>query len=144
MPTPNGGLITETNEQYYAGAQRFLTDGTGVFVTTFNANLILGSVGSWDPASIDYTLNNFKIYTSNNGVPGNWQEYENAYTVIDNVITFAVAPNANTYVAVQLKSLDGGSFIADDAIGTVVQENYGHYGYTTLNDVINRILLLLM
>ena len=59
MPTPNGGLITETNEQYYAGAQRFLTDGTGVFVTTFNANLILGSVGSWDPASIDYTLNNF-------------------------------------------------------------------------------------
>ena len=136
MPIPNGGLITETNEQYYAGAQRFLTDGTGVFVTTFNANLILGSVGSWDPASIDYTLNNFKIYTSNNGVPGNWQEYENAYTVIDNVITFAVAPNANTYVAVQLKSLDGGSFIADDAIGTVVQENYGHYGYTTLNDVI--------
>jgi hypothetical protein len=24
MPIPNGGLITETNEQYYAGAQRFL------------------------------------------------------------------------------------------------------------------------
>ena len=136
MPTPNGGLITETNEQYYAGAQRFLTDGTGVFTTTFNADLILGSVGSWSKTSIDYTLNNFKIYTSNNGVPGDWLEYNNAYTVINNVITFAVAPDANTYVAVQLKALDGGSFIADDAIGTVVQENYGHYGYTSLNDVI--------
>ena len=26
MPIPNGGLITETNEQYYAGAQRFHID----------------------------------------------------------------------------------------------------------------------
>ena len=23
MPRPNGGLITETNRQYYAGAQQF-------------------------------------------------------------------------------------------------------------------------
>ena len=24
MPIPNGGLITETNRQYYAGAQQFI------------------------------------------------------------------------------------------------------------------------
>ena len=28
MPIPNGGLITETNAQYYAGSQRFLSDDT--------------------------------------------------------------------------------------------------------------------
>ena len=89
MPIPNGGLITETNEQYYAGAQRFLSDGTGVITTTFNTDLILGSS---DPNALNYTLNNFKLYTSGNGLPGQYVEYTDAYTVINNVITFAVAP----------------------------------------------------
>jgi hypothetical protein len=29
MPIPNGGLITETNQQYYEGAQGFQQDGAG-------------------------------------------------------------------------------------------------------------------
>jgi hypothetical protein len=33
--------------------------------------------------------------------------------------------------------LDGGSFGTEQAIGTTVQENYGSYGYTSLNDIIN-------
>ena len=28
MPIPNGGLITETNRQYYAGAQQFQASAT--------------------------------------------------------------------------------------------------------------------
>jgi len=141
MPIPNGGLITETNEQYYAGAQRFISDGTGIITTTFNTDLILGSVDSWNDNSVNYTLNNFKLYTSGNGLPGQYVEYTDAYTVINNVITFAVAPNVNEYIAVQLKVLDGGSFGVGDApgtaTGTTVQENYGSYGYTSLNEVIN-------
>ena len=141
MPIPNGGLITETNEQYYAGAQRFLSDGTGIITTTFNTDLILGSVDSWNDNSVNYTLNNFKLYTSGNGLPGQYAEYTDAYTVINNVITFAVAPNVNEYIAVQLKALSGGSFGVGDApgtaTGTTVQENYGSYGYTSLSDVIN-------
>ena len=133
MPIPNGGLITETNEQYYAGAQRFISDGTGVITTTFNTDLILGSLSPNDAA---YTLNNFKIYTSATGLPGSYTDYLLAFTVIDNVITFGVAPAVNTYIAVQLKALDGGSFGTENAIGTAVQENYGSYGYTSLNDVI--------
>jgi hypothetical protein len=43
MPIPNGGLITETNEQYYAGAQRFLISNPAVIgdsvTTTFNTDL---------------------------------------------------------------------------------------------------------
>ena len=134
MPIPNGGLITETNEQYYAGAQRFLSDGTGVITTTFNTDLILGSS---DPAALNYTLNNFKLYTSPTGLPGTYTDYILAFTMVDNIITFAVAPAVGIYIAVQLKALDGGSFGGGSALGTAVQENYGSYGYTSLNDVIN-------
>jgi len=64
MPVPNGGLITETNRQYYAGAQQFTVPATAInqtFTSTFNTNLVFG--GS-DPASLGYNLNNFKIFTS--------------------------------------------------------------------------------
>ena len=46
MPIPNGGLITETNQQYYEGAQGFVSQ-TGAmrefFNATFNTDLIFGS-----------------------------------------------------------------------------------------------------
>ena len=134
MPIPNGGLITETNEQYYAGAQRFISDGNGVVTTTFNTALILGS---FDPNALNYTLNNFKLYTSPTGLPGTYTEYILAYTATSNVITFTVAPAAGNYIAVQLKALNGGSFGNDDATGTAVEENYGGYSYTPLTEVID-------
>ena len=134
MPIPNGGLITETNEQYYAGAQRFISDGNGVITTTFNTDLTLGS---FDPNALNYTLNNFKLYTSPTGLPGTYTEYILAYTATSNVITFTVAPAAGNYIAVQLKALNGGSFGNDDATGTAVEENYGGYSYTPLTEVID-------
>jgi len=134
MPIPNGGLITETNEQYYAGAQRFISTGAAAFTTTFNTDLVFGS---YDPANADYALNNFKLYTSPDGIPGNYTEYTGAYTVANNTITFLAAPIAGVYVAVQLKALNGGNFGTEDAYGDTVQENYGSYAYTSLNDVIN-------
>jgi hypothetical protein len=51
MPIPNGGLITETNRQYYAGAQQFTIGSTGVgqtFTSTFDTNLVFGNS---DPAT---------------------------------------------------------------------------------------------
>ena len=134
MPIPNGGLITETNEQYYAGSQRFLSDGGGVITTTFNTDLIFATS---DTTSLDYPLNNFQIYTSATNLPGSYTEYTLAYTVVDNKITFGVAPAVGVYIAVQLKALDGGNYGNKQAIGTTVQENYGSYGYTSLNEVIN-------
>ena len=134
MPIPNGGLITETNEQYYAGAQRFLSDGGGKVTTTFNTDLVFSTSNTALP---EYGLNNFQIYTSPTNIPGTYTEYVGTYTVVNNEITFTVAPAINTYIVVQLKSLDGGNFGNEEAIGTAVQENYGSYGYTSLNDVIN-------
>ncbi len=134
MPIPNGGLITETNEQYYAGAQRFLSDGSGEITTTFNTDLVFSTSNTALP---EYALNNFQIYTSATNNPGSYTEYVGTYTVVNNKITFAVAPAAGLYIAVQLKSLDGGNFGNKQAIGTTVEENYGSYGYTSLNDIIN-------
>ena len=134
MPIPNGGLITETNEQYYAGSQRFTSDGTGVVTTTFNTDLIFGSSTPADP---NYAFNNFQVYTSNDGIGGTYIEYTGSYTVSGNTISLTGAlPPVGDFIAVQLKALDGGNFGAETAVGTAVQENYGSYGYTSLNDII--------
>ena len=64
MPRPDGGLITETNRQYYAGAQQFYISSAGAgktFTSTFNTDLIFGSS---DNASAQYGLNNFHVYSS--------------------------------------------------------------------------------
>ncbi len=39
------GLIKETNEQYYSGTQKFLSQGGSntQYTTTFNTDLILGN-----------------------------------------------------------------------------------------------------
>ena len=64
MSTPNGGLITETNRQYYAGAQQqyIAVAGAGKTMTsTFDTPLVYGSS---DPANNNYLLNSFDIFTS--------------------------------------------------------------------------------
>jgi len=133
MPIPNGGLITETNEQYYAGAQRFLISDPPVIgdsvTTTFNTDLIYDSVNA--------TLTNFVVYTSADGLAGNYDEFAGPYTVAGNTITFTGTNTLRKHIVVQLKSLDGGNFGNEDAFGDTVQENYGSYAYTSLNDVIN-------
>ena len=138
MAFPNGGLITETNRQYYEGAQGFIADGPNQYVTTFNTDLVFGS---WDPNEINYALNNFKLYTSPTGLPGSFEEYLLEYSVVDNTIAIADALAIGTYVVVQLKILDGGNYGDKDAFGNTVEENYGSYAYITLNDIINNFIV---
>ena len=123
-------LITETNQQYYQGAQGFRGDNaTLAFKTTFDTDLVLGS---FDPNNINYALNNFKLYTSSTGLPGSYSEYITTFTVVDNAVTFTVAPATGLYIVVQLKKLDGGlygSTEAEKAYGDTVEDNYGSYEY---------------
>jgi hypothetical protein len=139
-------LVTETNQQYYQGAQGFR--GTGVapfdnqtFQTTFDTDLVFGY---YDPNNINYTLNNFKIYTSTTGLPGSWSEYILEYTVSNNTITIINALSADIFFVVQLKKLDGGNYAstaAEEAIGDTVEDNYGGYQYITLNDAIDNFMV---
>jgi hypothetical protein len=134
------GLITETNEQYYAGSQKFLAvavvgGAAQNFTTTFDTTLVFGGANAWNPLDVNYALNNFKLYKA---VPGvlTYTEITTIYTVVGNTIAI---PNlgVNDSIVVQLKRLDGGNYGNKDATGTTVEENYDDYSYIKLNDVIN-------
>jgi hypothetical protein len=64
MSTPNGGLITQTNRQYYAGAQQqyITTSGAGQTMTSTFETIL--TYGSSDPLNNNYLLNNFDLLTS--------------------------------------------------------------------------------
>lgn len=138
-------LITETNQQYYQGAQGFRGTGNALTITTtFDTDLVFGSVDAWNPNNQYYALNNFKIYTSTTGIPGSWSEYILAYTVVNNEITFTNNPDNNLFIVVQLKVLDGGQYAstpAEEAIGDTVEENYGTYQYVKLSDIIDNYMV---
>jgi hypothetical protein len=139
MAFPDGGLITETNRQYYAGAQGFFVEdpaGQSVFTFTFNTNLFLGG---YNPDEAGYALNNFKLYTSTDGI--DYTEYILEYTLNNNVITLESPASEGTYVVVQLKALEGGNYGDYDAYGDTLETNYGGYSYITLNDVINNFMV---
>ena len=140
------GLITETNQQYYQGAQGFSSlavlpnPNTQSFTTTFDTDLIFGS---WNPADANYALNNFKVYTSPTGIPGTYSEYVLAYTVVNNIITLAGLPSS-TKVVIQLKVLTGGKYgqtEAEKAYGDTVEDNYGSYEYIKLTDAIDNFMV---
>ena len=134
------GLITETNEQYYAGSQKFLAvavvgGAAQNFTTTFDTTLVFGGANAWNPLDINYALNNFKLYKA---VPGvlTYTEITTIYTVVGNTIAIP-SLGVNDSIVVQLKRLDGGNYGNKDATGTTVEENYDDYSYIKLNDVIN-------
>jgi len=136
-------LVTETNQQYYQGAEVFLsasvlpTPNDQTFTTTFDTNLVFGS---YDPTETNYALNNFKLYTSPSGLPGTFTEYISAYTIENNTITIS-GLLVDTYVVVQLKSLSGGNYGNQDAFGTTVENNYGGYEYLSLGDVCDNFMV---
>ena len=139
MAKPNGGLIQETNAQYYAGTQTFLADGaTTTFTTTFNTNLVFGS---YDPNNKNYGQNNFKLYTSPTGIAGSYTEYIQPYSVANNTITIPATPANNLVIVVQLKILTGGNYGNEDAYGNTVEENYGNYAYIKVSDLVTNFLV---
>ena len=107
-------LITETNEEYYAGQHSFVGDGvTTEFTTTFDTDLTLTTA------------------TSN----GN-------FTVIVN--TFPVTPvlssiNPKTIIINPAPAI---GYIVEVKLSTpAVWNNYGGYSYITLNDLIDNFLV---
>ena len=128
MPRPDGGLITETNLQYYAGAQIIYTEvATQVYTFTFNTDLVMGSTTSWNPTDPDYALNNFDIYTSPTGID-QWTLYTTTFSLINNIITLGNQQLVGTYIKCQLKE-------------SAVENNYGGYEYIKIADIVNNFLI---
>ena len=132
--------ITENNLQYNAGTQKFFieTGGGGLsFTATFDTDLVFHEALV---SELDYHLNNLKLYYRTDGV--NFSEYHYAtYTVVDNTITIPATLADNSWLVIQLKSLPGGNFGDKDAYGTAVEDNYGSYAYTSLDDIIDNFIV---
>ena len=113
MPNPNGGLITETNAQYYSGQQGFIGDGVTLsFVCNFNTDLANAVAGA---SNANYTV------TVNGLAPG-------TFTMANNIITFNVAPANLAVILITLST-------------NALRSNYGGYQYTSLNDIINNFIV---
>ena len=139
MATPNNGLITETNAQYYAGSQTFVMDGVKNSVTAnFNTDL---KFGDYNPTTSGYNLNNFKLYISSTGVASDFTLYTSEYSVSNNTITFTNTPSNGEWIVIQLLNKYGGNYGDEDAYGSTVEENYGGYAYTSLEDVITNFMI---
>ena len=99
-------LITETNAQYYSGQQAFIGDGINkIFTCNFNTDL---------------TSTNFSVTINN--VPNT------AYNMVNNVITFTVAPVDLSNIVVQLNQ-------------AAINDNYGSYEYISLTDIVNNFIV---
>ena len=128
MPRPNGGLITETNRQYYAGAQQFYIDTAGAgktFASTFDTDLIFGSS---DDASSKYGLNNFNVFSSPDALT--WTEL-----TPNNTKTTAVNSNANVPQGSQTLTITVANI--NIVAGMLVQNSAGTQTYGTVTQVLS-------
>jgi len=128
MPRPDGGLITETNRQYYAGAQQFYISSAGAgktFTSTFDTNLIFGSS---DNASAQYGLNNFHVFTSPNALT--WTEL-----TPNNSKTTATNSNANVPQGTQTLTITVGN--VNIAVGMLIQNTAGTQTYGTVTQILS-------
>lgn len=133
-------LITESNRQYYEGAQSVTATGESSYVRfkPFNTKLLFYTS---DRNLEAYELNNFMLYRStNNGIDfttvSEWSLASDGITII---LEQDTSPG-EIYV-IQLKRLEGGKYGDNDAYGTVVEENYGSYAYIKLDDIINNFIV---
>jgi len=155
--SPNGGLINETNEQYYVGTQNNIVSYTGGamdnMVYTFDEVLTMGSATSWDPTDYDFHLNNFVVEVSPDGLDPYqlWDGTGGAgspagpagtgggfkISQFSNIQPFSVLEFTNPdaiqdgyYVRVKLKSdlVDGAP-------------NYGDYQYISIFELVNNFMI---
>jgi len=138
MPIPNGGLITETNRQYYAGAQQFTVPATAVnqtFTSTFDTNLVVGTGNYSDPGTLGYNVNNFKIFTSANAQT--WTELTPVNTDFD------ATANGNSNAGQAVVTIAANANIVGGSIFSLVNKTTGFvYGIITLINGANTQLTL--
>ena len=130
MAIPNGGLITETNRQYYAGAQQqYITvAGAGQTITsTFDTALVFGNS---DPANNNYILNSFKMFTSPDALT--WAELTPDSVISTTAIT---APVTGVIVGNQTMII----LAANLAVvpGMIIKNTTGTITYGTVTSVTN-------
>ena len=125
MAAPDGGLINETNQQYYAGSQIIIAAGTELSLAyTFDEPLKLYSGTSWNPTDSDHFQNNFIFEYSASGLAP-YPEYTIDFKVTNNIIT----------------RVDGLAFTAGFYRVRLRETNYGDYTGVSLKDIVNNFIV---
>ena len=112
------GLLTETNEQYYAGQQAMVATGTASpneVMSAWTGDTTLVNTTSTTNANFKVKLNNIVLAST-------------AYSMVNNIVTMNTVTVAGDIVIVEL---------LDDAKWA----NYGSYEYIKMEDVVNNFLL---
>ena len=113
------GLLTETNEQYYAGQQTFVQPNpvtTQTFTWTGDTQLVATTIT---------TNTNFAVYKN-----GGLLNVTVDYNVVGNAITLIGGAISAPADVIQIRILE-----------PALYENYGSYEYISLNDVINNFIV---
>ena len=121
------GLITETNEEYYAGEKVFLVPtNTTSFATTFNTELTLDSPTGDSNFLLEISTDSGATYNKYSTLyPAGVISLSNNNKTVD--VSVPVTGAAGTIAKITLK------------IGAV-ESNYGGYQYVKLNDIINTFI----
>ena len=123
------GLVTETNEEYYAGEKVFLVangDTIQQLPTTFNTELILASTNNNANFIIQYS-----------------EDIGNTWTTYNGTVTLATTKTTNDTVLLDpgIVGAQNGTLVKVLLTITSVWNNYGGYAYITLNDIINNFIV---
>ena len=163
--SPNGGLITETNEQYYVGHQHRVADGSTAYTYTFDEVLTMADsalspplISSWNPTDPNFMLNNFDLMIStgglnpyvlwdgtNGGIPGTFGFRVSAFSNTQSWSTiefFDSDPASPTFGQVA-NAVATGYYIQVRLKSMLVDgaPNYGDYQYISLFDAVNNFMI---
>jgi hypothetical protein len=116
-------LLTETNEQYYAGQQTFIGNNVLTSFTWTGDTPLVGTVTNVSFTNFTVTINNV-LQTEVAAAPGAGQYNLSA----DNTITFGFTPALGVTIVIGL---------TDNAKWA----NYGGYAYITIEEIVNNFLV---
>ncbi len=116
-------LLTETNEQYYAGQQTFIGNNVLTSFTWTGDTPLVGTVANVSFTNFTVTINNV-LQTEVAAAPGAGQYNLSA----DNTITFGFTPALGVTIVIGL---------TDNAKWA----NYGGYAYITIEEIVNNFLV---
>jgi hypothetical protein len=133
------GLLTETNEQYYAGQQSFTTTPAQVkFTWTGDTNLVATVTGV--PAQVKFTwTGDTNLVATVTGVSyANFEVYKNG-VLLTPTTEYTLSENAVTLIGAAIPTT--GDTVVIKLLTSTVWANNGSYSYISLTDVINNFMV---
>tara|TARA_R110002110_G_scaffold82626_6_gene214787 strand:- start:669 stop:1862 length:1194 start_codon:yes stop_codon:yes gene_type:complete len=133
--SPNNGLITETNEQYYGGQQAYIHSSGNNTVQTYtwtaDTPLITNVTGVSDT--------NFKVLVNNVAQPISNGGINPGYIFLTST-TIQIQINVEDAAGVST-GIQNGDIVVIELVDSAKWANYGSYQYISIKDIINNFII---